>query len=451
VNQNVLDVLASRVQQHASQLSADFICPLPALVSKAGAINRKNTERCGACPTGREDATPRQNLIFHVQKRRAALQVCRFCEPPRSKRSSMPRKSGRGGPLRRAAPRRAPGRRARGRRRRSSDSNNDARATDLVARSVAPDAHVTDLVERLDGLERRLGDRTLSVEGNAPVQEWKLRVGIQQLLQMLHPETTLDVADRLLRFLVDGDESALRVVWFTDTHYVVCESLDSPEPTNNPHRFRWGVFLQCSGMRTNDLKLWGAVRGVRPEPELFRVLYRLVGLGTIVYMAGLEFRHLYNFDLFPPGVEDVVSLARSSRYVFCSRLTPETARALASNCNPLVRFSADLDTWDDQGAALIEEMVANRCPAKLQLSEIPDESVPSLAAAVAATTSLEELDLRVRSLSRGAAIFDAIGRNRSIRSLTVVTVSEEPLADANETEFLWESVSKSSSIKSIRK
>jgi hypothetical protein len=92
-------------------------------------------------------------------------------------------------------------------------------------------------------------------------------------------------------------------------------------------------------------------------------------------------------------------------------------------------------------------MVANRCPAKLTLSKILDETIPLLATAIAATVSLEELQLTVQSLSRDAVIFDAIGRNQSIRDLTVVT--EGPLVDASETEFFWESVSKSSSIQSV--
>jgi hypothetical protein len=209
----------------------------------------------------------------------------------------------------------------------------------------AADARVTDLVERLEGHERRLvGDRTVRVQDDAPIQEWRLKVGVQPLLQMLHPDdssssTAVDVADRLLRFLVDGDELALRVVWLNDAYYVVCESLDSPEPEHNPHIFRWGVVLQCSGMRTNWLRLWGAVRGVRPDPDLLRVLHRLVGRSTIVYTAGLELKHFYVHDVVPWGVEDVVSLAPSSRSVFCSSsLTPETGLALAYHCNPSLDF-----------------------------------------------------------------------------------------------------------------
>jgi hypothetical protein len=315
------------------------------------------------------------------------------------------------------------------------------------------DVPVTDLVLRLTGPWRRLGDEHLPHTDSRGIREWMLMIGIRQLSRMLRPESpSLDVAERLLSLLLNDDRSAVRVVWLTETHYVACDhsylALESND--NDPHDPFWSVILHCENHRMYALRLWGAARGVRPDPNVLRVLHRLVGLSTVVQYAYVSI----NEERFPdmlPGIDDFVSMARSRRQVMTlSRVSADTGRALAYNCNPLVTLWAGLSDWTDHGAALIEAMGMNQCPATLRLSKIPARLKRSLAAAISTTSSLEDLDLSVRSLSHDTALFEAIGRNQSIRVLHVDIA--EPLSDAkaaNDSERSWVSLCRSTSIEAI--
>lgn len=431
---------SSRVFKHAS-LSCFW--PLErALLNPS----RRHTLTTSSSSSSREweDAFPSYKYL--LQRRHAAVAASPSISIDRSIRSIMPRNGGRcgGGPKRRRLPQ---GRRARKRRARNKKNALERAATD---------ARATDLVERLDGPERRLDEnRLLRVEDNAQIQEWRLRVGIQQLLQILHPDnaSSLDVAERLLSFLLNVYHAVLRVVWLTDTHYVVCQNKYSGEEDEDDahHVFVWSLTLHCEELRSYHLWLYAVARGTPPEPDVLRVLHRLGGLGTIVRYAYVDF----NEDLFPemlPGIDDFVSMARSRRLVkVLARVSSETGRALAYNCNPLVELLPYLPDWDDHGAALAEAMVANRCPAVLALENINFRVKHSLAAAIAVTSSLKDLTLTVQSLTSDAAIFDAIARNQSIRSLTVYTTERlDKARPVHETESFWLSMFQSSSIQTIR-
>jgi hypothetical protein len=236
------------------------------------------------------------------------------------------------------------------------------------------------------------------------------------------------------------------VVWLTETHYVASDDLYD----NDPHDPFWSVILHCEELRTYALQLWGAASGVLPDPDVLRVLHRLFGLCTVVQGAYVEFIEERFPDMLP-GIDDFVSMARSRRQVMTlSRVSADTGRALAYNCNPLVTLWAGLSDWTDHGAALIEAMGMNQCPATLRLSKIPARLKRSLAAAISTTSSLEDLDLSVRSLSHDTALFEAIGRNQSIRVLHVDIA--EPLSDAkaaNDSERSWVSLCRSTSIEAI--
>jgi hypothetical protein len=328
----------------------------------------------------------------------------------------------------------------------------DARTTDLVVRLGEADAPVTDLVVRLNGPWRRLGDEHLPRNRNVEMREWMLTVGIRELSRMLRPDSpSLDVAERLLSLILNDDRSTIRVVWLTNTHYVVCENTYSTQEGEDdaPHDYFECVTLHCEELRSYYLRLFGAARGILPDPDVLRVLHRLAALCTIVKYAMVDI----NEALFPdmlPGIDDFVSMARSRRRVTpLLQLTSGPGRALAYNCNPLVSLEANLDFWNDHGAALVEAMVENKCPAALIILSIPARLKRSLAAAIAATSILAELSLPVPSLSHDTALFDAIGQNQNIRVLRVYI--REPLSEAatSNLERFWMSMFQSSSIESI--
>jgi hypothetical protein len=312
----------------------------------------------------------------------------------------------------------------------------NAPVTDLVVRPGEADVPMTDLVLRLTGPWRRLGDEHLPHTDSRVIREWMLMIGIRQLSRMLRPESpSLDVAERLLSLLLNDDRSAVHVVWLTETHYVACDdSFLALQSNDDPF---WRVTLHCEELRTYVLQLWGAASGVRPDPDVLRVLHRLIGLSTVVQCANVEINEARFPDMLP-GIDDFVSMARSRRTVkFRSDVSAATGRAVAFNCNPLVSLETNLYEWNGYGAALVEAMLANRCPAVLNLPDISEELKFSLAAAIKVTTSLEDIKLKLPSMFRDAAIFEAIGRNKSIRVLDVFTdYHSDEATQVNETRTL---------------
>jgi hypothetical protein len=258
--------------------------------------------------------------------------------------------------------------------------------------------------------------------------EWRLCMDINELVERC-PEISTEekVGERLLLFF-HNFSSVCRVLWLTDTHFLLCSDRDTRRilfpflPS-----FVWECNFETEwGLDELSLHSWVAEErdpndsssSSSNTAQVLRALHRIVALGPHIRTTRIALAP----GLPAFGIEDFLSRIESRRTVWLNfPVSNETARAVAFNCSRHVALVINMSRWHDDGAALAEAMAASQCPREIELHSLDERSVQILARGLEATTSIDALtiDIASRIPSYYGLLFDAIGRNRGIRSLTV--------------------------------
>lgn len=119
-----------------------------------------------------------------------------------------------------------------------------------------------------------------------------------------------------------------------------------------------------------------------------------------------------------PGIDSLVSQAQTCRRVkMIGDIAPASTRTLATRCDTRVVLDAVVSRWANRGSSLAEAMIANWCPAKLDLDlrGLDGASILFLARAFEITTRIERLTIRMQQPGVHVEVWQAISRNGSIR------------------------------------
>jgi hypothetical protein len=257
--------------------------------------------------------------------------------------------------------------------------------------------------------------------------EWRLCMGINELVERCPEGSTEDkVGERLLLFF-QNFSSVCRVLWLTDTHFLLCSDRDTRRIL---FHFLPSYIWECNfetewGLDELSLHSWAAEErdhnnssSSSTTAQVLRSLHRIVALGTHIHTTRIALPR----DLPAFGIEDFLSRIESRRTVWLNfPITSETGHAVAFNCSRHVALVITMSRWQDRGAALAEAMAANQCPREMQLHSLDERSIQILAGGLEATTSIDALTIVIASrIPRYySLLFDAIGRSGGIRSLTV--------------------------------
>jgi hypothetical protein len=331
-------------------------------------------------------------------------------------------------------------------------------ASDLV--EPAPGRLVAEL---LDNVAFDAG--ALPVPGEEFVEEWQL-VGAggegpgSTLSRILESK---EAGGCLLSFLFhDGAKS--RVVWLSETHHLACDGRNwSGGPEGSlPHylsacRVNGGydhevLFIAGHDSGEYTIKL-GSFVTRNLAPELADAVLQWLAWNTGVARLNVASRD-NRASPTPRGYECFVSNSQSPRALVSglySEVSADVGRVLASRCNRNVRLWVCLPAWEDGGASLAEAMQANQAPAKLYVDVILGDA-PFLVPAIEATECVEELFLGLIQDDLAAApaihgdLWNAIGRNRGIRSLCVTMYYS---LSFNEVKAFWRAVMSCATLRTI--
>jgi hypothetical protein len=303
---------------------------------------------------------------------------------------------------------------------------------------------VSDLVEPAPGrLVAELVDNVafdagaLPVPGEEFVEEWQLAgaggEGPGAMLSRILESK--EAGDRVLSLLFHNGVKS-RVVWLSETHYLLNTGRNGADDHGSlPHylsscRINGGggggggggvLFIVHHDSGQYNIAL-GSFVTRNPAPELADAVLQWLAWNTGVTRLCVSGRAT------PRGYECFVSNSQSPRDLNSNgigEVSADVGRVLAFRCNRNVRLLVFLQAWEDGGASLAEAMRANQAPARLSVHVILRDA-PFLAPAIEATECVEDLSLQLCTQDEIAAasethgdLWDAIGRNRGIRSLCV--------------------------------
>jgi hypothetical protein len=304
----------------------------------------------------------------------------------------------------------------------------------------------SDLVEPAPGrlVAELLGnaafDAGLPVPGEEFVEEWQLVGDAGATLSRILESK--EAGDRFLSFLFhDGVKS--RVVWLSETHHLACYGPNTVRDYGSlpdylsACRINGGyhevLFIVYHDTGRYDINL-GSFVTRNLAPELADAVLQWLAWNTGVTRLCVSGRAT-RASPTPRGYECFVSNSQSPRELHSGEIVEvsvDVGRVLASRCNRNVTLLVILRAWEDGGASLAEAMRANQAPAKLKAYVILRDA-PFLAPAIEATECVEDLSLHLyiqdESLyiqdefavapANHGDLWDAIGRNRGIRSLCV--------------------------------
>jgi hypothetical protein len=255
--------------------------------------------------------------------------------------------------------------------------------------------------------------------------EWRLRMDIHELVERCPEGSTEEkVGERLVLFF-QNFSSVCRVLWLTDTHFLLCSDRDTRRIL---FPFLPSYIWECNfetEWGLDELSLHSCVAEERGHndsssntAQVLRALHRIVAIGPHIRTTRIALAP----GLPAFGIEDFLSRIESRRTVWLNfPITLETGHAVAFNCSRHVALVITMSGWQDRGAALAEAMAANQCPRDMELHSLDERSIQILAGGLEATTSIDALTIVIASrIPRYySLLFDAIGRSGGIRSLTV--------------------------------
>jgi hypothetical protein len=312
---------------------------------------------------------------------------------------------------------------------------------------------VQDLVEPCDRL-REVITSTFMMFHSFPdaefYDEYRVRADNNSLGRIMESR---EAGDRFLTFLLN-DATETRVVWITDTLFLLCEGPDSywydaglgyvlqemnfggAHLSVTDHEFEYGIRLHDTSVTEVP----------DPAPAIFDTFLDVLARKTSVASVDLTDASRYATER---GFEAFVTNSQSPRVLFLqTHVSMDTGRILAFRCNRHIELRVGSSfTYDHVNVASLAEAISlDQGPASLDLVSLRHDSATLLGPAIATTSCLAKLTVTLGGWKHEMwleSFAESIGRSRGIRTLVGETPQYERFT-CNNVKLFWRSVMTSS-------